>query len=1024
MEPESLDSSFLAWRDRSDLVALARVFDELAPELYAVARHLARGTSEAEDLVQQTFLVAIERAGSFDTARALRPWLFGILALEARKLRARRTVVALDDAPLELREPLDDLVEGELRGAIARAVESLPPHYAQAVALHLEDGLAPREIAPRLSISSELARTHLSRGLAWLRRALPEGLSAGAWIASPHAAALRARVLEKAGLAHAATPALPVLLLCALLLLPLSAIGGGVALLLGASSPASLAVADTHATSAPSALPALEAEAAAATREPLTAVPADERTKLHGRILLAGGAPAAGAEVRASTFSMAALRSVDLGSAICDAQGSFAFALELGEGQFVSLRVRPAGFVNAGGNFGPLAPGSDTDTGELVLPRAGVLVGKLVDAQARPLTEGWELMSSADASQTRPADKRWAFWSAATVDAATGLARLEGLPAGEMKIVARTKLGFDQIQMPVTIVEGAETAAEFRYAGVDLSKRVLLRARPRLQGLVAFHPAASSIQLKRAGEEKPIVAVAPARRAPGEYLFDGLPDGDYSLEIDDPQFERWSEAHARPGKAYSAVLEGAASVKLRVLGPDGAPLARYGLSITFPDVNFRPNSGELLPRKSLAPADGLVKGLVPLHCSLTIRPEGLPERTLDVPTLKRGETRELTLDYRSSVAIGGRVVDEQGKPLEGVALELTRGDHAGSEAPGVTQVLRAGKVEVQRPIAARAKTDAEGRFRFADLERETYTVRARFSRWLVCDQTRTLGAEAPLPLELVRPPAGSLVARVRLPAGVDPAGVGLMLDDDLAPPRLPLAQDGSLHLGPLPIGTHELRAMVPGSTRADSGTTETFGGLRELGRFEILAGRDTERVFDLAGNRPIRIAVEARAGGAPLDQGWIVALLESKPDDPDPDLIALGAQGRATLALSRPGTVRLALVARELGWVWRSDEPLGGTSGETLERTLDVPLVKHTLRCVDAATRAPLGAHEVRWGAELAGLAAAGHASTDAQGLLELALPAGTHAFADGARADAPATSLEWPATGNAVLELALRTHD
>jgi len=232
------------------------------------------------------------------------------------------------------------------------------------------------------------------------------------------------------------------------------------------------------------------------------------------------------------------------------------------------------------------------------------------------------------------------------------------------------------------------------------------------------------------------------------------------------------------------------------------------------------------------------------------------------------------------------------------------------------------------------------------------------------------------------------------------------------------AQDGTFRAGPLPIGTLALSAVVQGGARADGSSSESFGVFRELGRFEIQAGRDTERVFDLAGGMPPRIAVEARAGGSALEQGWVVALLESQPDDPDPDLIALGAGGRATLALSHPGPVRLALVARELGWVWRSDESLQGKNGDTLQRKLDVSLVKHTLKCLDAATRAPLANQQIRWGAKLAGLEAAAHAKTDAGGLLELSLPAGRHEFF--AESAAKGTVLEWSLGGVDPLEILL----
>jgi DNA-directed RNA polymerase specialized sigma24 family protein len=127
---------------------------------------------------------------------------------------------------------------------------------------------------------------------------------------------------------------------------------------------------------------------------------------------------------------------------------------------------------------------------------------------------------------------------------------------------------------------------------------------------------------------------------------------------------------------------------------------------------------------------------------------------------------------------------------------------------------------------------------------------------------------------------------------------------------------------------------------------------------------------------------------------------------------------RATIALPAKTRVQLALVARELGWVWRADESFFGASGETLERKLDVALVKHTLRCLDAATKAPLANQEIRWGAQLAGLEAQAHAQTDANGLLELALPEGRHEFLAGTAAQG--AGIDWRPGGSDPLEILL----
>src|SRR5262245_12266443 len=97
LHTDTLESWFRRYRARHDPQALARVFDASAAKLLLVAQHLTREASAAEDLVQGTFLAAIESAGRWDESQPLLPWLVGILAnlarmrrRDARELPARR----------------------------------------------------------------------------------------------------------------------------------------------------------------------------------------------------------------------------------------------------------------------------------------------------------------------------------------------------------------------------------------------------------------------------------------------------------------------------------------------------------------------------------------------------------------------------------------------------------------------------------------------------------------------------------------------------------------------------------------------------------------------------------------------------------------------------------------------------------------------------------------------------------------------------------------------------------------------
>jgi RNA polymerase sigma-70 factor (ECF subfamily) len=164
---QDLETLFLAWRDGRDVAALGELFDAAAPQLSALARHLSGSRDDAADLVQSTFLTAMERAASFERDRAVLPWLAGVLAMHARKLRerrARRPVLEPVERASE-HTPERELGEREFAAAVDRAVAEMPANYGHLVRRHVVDGLPPRELARELGLNSATARARLHRGL-------------------------------------------------------------------------------------------------------------------------------------------------------------------------------------------------------------------------------------------------------------------------------------------------------------------------------------------------------------------------------------------------------------------------------------------------------------------------------------------------------------------------------------------------------------------------------------------------------------------------------------------------------------------------------------------------------------------------------------------------------------------------------------------------------------------------------------------------------------------------------------------
>jgi RNA polymerase sigma factor (sigma-70 family) len=179
---------FLRFRDRGDELAFSELFDLIGPSLLRTAQRLTSIPGAGEDLVQATFIVALNKAGEFRRGTSVRPWLFGILAREALAQRrdAEERVdygrVLRDGERSEPPQPESEASARETRRLVMEAVRQLPDPYRGVLLLHLSEELGGKEIAARTSakthgLTAAHARVLIQRGLARLRGLLGDGAS-------------------------------------------------------------------------------------------------------------------------------------------------------------------------------------------------------------------------------------------------------------------------------------------------------------------------------------------------------------------------------------------------------------------------------------------------------------------------------------------------------------------------------------------------------------------------------------------------------------------------------------------------------------------------------------------------------------------------------------------------------------------------------------------------------------------------------------------------------------------------------
>jgi RNA polymerase sigma-70 factor, ECF subfamily len=163
---------------RGDAEAYGGLVTRHMQRAFAIAFRVVEHRQDAEDVVQDAFVRALERLETLERGRPFRPWFHRIVvnhALNLRRSRKVRTTEAIpEDSASRERTPEDAAAQAELRDRLRAALDDLPEQQRAIVLLADVEDMTSAEIGTVLDMPDGTVRWHLHQARRALRAVLGE----------------------------------------------------------------------------------------------------------------------------------------------------------------------------------------------------------------------------------------------------------------------------------------------------------------------------------------------------------------------------------------------------------------------------------------------------------------------------------------------------------------------------------------------------------------------------------------------------------------------------------------------------------------------------------------------------------------------------------------------------------------------------------------------------------------------------------------------------------------------------------
>lgn len=184
--PELTEEELLQRTGRGDSRAFDKVYDRMAPRLFGLLNQMLHDGREAEDVLQDGFVLLWEKASSYDPDRGRAfPWvvtLFRQKAIDRMRMLGRRNrlvdsetleQISLPTSPPE--ESSNNEAAMERGVVVGEALGKVPKEQRRVIELAFLKGLTHHVIAESTGVPLETVKSNIRNGLLRLRDVLKGG---------------------------------------------------------------------------------------------------------------------------------------------------------------------------------------------------------------------------------------------------------------------------------------------------------------------------------------------------------------------------------------------------------------------------------------------------------------------------------------------------------------------------------------------------------------------------------------------------------------------------------------------------------------------------------------------------------------------------------------------------------------------------------------------------------------------------------------------------------------------------------